>query len=88
MAFQLNHAILQILRAPTHSKASGTPVVLPETKPGEGMLTATGLLSHFLAMSIARFVLVAGGFLGHAGLENWDRARQWSGRVFGIRAMG
>ena len=88
MAFQLNHAILRVLRAPTPSKALDTPVVLPKTKPGEGMLTAVGLLSLFLAMSMARFVFVAGGFLGDAGLEKWDRARQWIGSVFGIPAMG
>ena len=89
LAFQLNAAILQTLRAPTPSKASessDSPLMLAETKPGESMVTVAGVLSFILAMGIAQFALVSGGFISDAGLGKWDRAREWVERAFGISA--
>jgi len=85
-AFQLNAELLQTLRAPIPSKALDSPAVLTEAKPGESMVTVAGVLSFILAMGIAQFVLVTGGFFGDAGMEKWDRARGWVGSTFGIPA--
>ena len=66
-AFQLNVALLGTLRSPSLSKELDPPIeaVHTEKKPEEqNAVTVAGVLSFILAMGIAHFVLVTGGFLG------------------------
>ncbi|KAF8511919.1 heme oxygenase 1 [Gautieria morchelliformis] len=90
LAYQLNTALLGTLRAPSPSKTPDLPVeeaVHMDMKPGaHSKFTVAGVLSFMLAVGISHFVLVTGGFLGDAGLEKWDWAREWLGTVFGIPA--
>jgi len=88
-AFQLNGAIFDSLQAPTQHaipEASVVPAGITDTKPAGGMVSIAGVLSFLLAMGIAHFALVTGGFMGDAGLEKWDRAREWVASAFGIPA--
>jgi len=88
IAFKLNGAIFSTLRAPsTVQQGSTVDVVSPAvTKPEQGNFTIAGVLSFMLAMGLAHFVLVTGGFLGEGGMQKWERAREWVEGTLGLGA--
>ncbi|KAF8574312.1 heme oxygenase-like protein [Ramaria rubella] len=85
VAFQLNGGILDILLPPSVPGLQPQAEVIPAEKTS-GTVSVASVLSFLLAMGIAHFALVTGGFLGDAGIEKWDRAREWVGNAFGIPA--
>ena len=73
-------------RSPTEAKSFAelekySPLQLPKTKEeedkGEGNYTTAGVISFILAMCLAHFVLVVGGFTGSRGWEKYVAVREY-----------
>ena len=66
-----------------------SPLQLPKTKEeedkdkGEGNYTTAGVVSFILAMCLAHFVLVVGGFTGSRGWEKYVAVREYLQGILG-----
>ncbi|VDB88519.1 unnamed protein product [Peniophora sp. CBMAI 1063] len=79
-------------RSPTEAKSFSdidkySPLQLPKTKEeedkGEGNYTTAGVISFILAMCLAHFVLVVGGFTGSRGWEKYVAVREYLAGILG-----